>query len=280
MLGHYITNRRIQTVLLLGFSSGLPLALTGSSLQAWFTQSGVDLLTIGSLTLLGLPYVWKFLWAPLLDKFVPPLLGRRRGWILLTQLGLCIAIVIMAHLNPLKQPSMIGFIALIIAFISATQDIATDAYRTDILHPDERGLGAAAVTMGFRIAMLVSGGLALVMADHLGWQVTFEMIAGLIGLSIIATWFAPNEPPCVTPTQSLATFIIQPFKDLLSRDKIAYILLFVMIYKLGDALALALMSNFLLGELGFTLTDVGIAFKTFGLIATLMGVHGIDEYRY
>jgi PAT family beta-lactamase induction signal transducer AmpG len=271
MLGHYITNRRIQTVLLLGFSSGLPLALTGSSLQAWFTQSGVDLVTIGSLTLLGLPYVWKFLWAPLLDRFIPPLLGRRRGWILLTQLGLCVAIIIMARLNPATQPSIIGLVALVIAFISATQDIATDAYRTDILHPEERGLGAAAVTLGFRIAMLVSGGLALVMADYVGWQVTFEIMAGLIGLSIIATLCAPKETPCIQPTQSLATFIVEPFKDLLSRDKIALTLLFVMIYKLGDALALALMSNFLLGELGFTLTDVGIAFKTFGLIATLMG---------
>ncbi len=272
MFGHYITNRRIQTVLLLGFSSGLPLALTGSTLQAWFTQSGVDLLTIGSLSLLGLPYVWKFLWAPLLDRFTPPFLGRRRSWILLTQLGLCVSIVIMAALHPATQPSMIGFIALVIAFISATQDIATDAYRTDILLPKERGLGAAAVTLGFRVAMLVSGGLALVLADYLGWQVTFEIIAGLIGLSIIATLFAPNEAVCIQQPQSLTSFIVEPFRDLLTRDKIALILLFVMIYKLGDALALALMSNFLLGKLGFSLTDVGIAFKTFGLIATIMGV--------
>lgn len=272
MLGHYISNRRIQTILLLGFSSGLPLALTGSSLQAWFTQAGVDLLTIGSLTLLGLPYVWKFLWAPLLDRFVPPLLGRRRGWILLTQLALCVAIVIMAQLNPATQPTTIGLIALMIAFISATQDIASDAYRTDILLPEERGLGAAAVTLGFRVAMLVSGGLALVMADYIGWQVTYEIMAGLIALSIIATLFAPSEAPCVQSSQTFFAFVVQPFVDLLSREKIVFILLFVMIYKLGDALALALMSNFLLGELGFTLTDVGIAFKTFGLVATLLGV--------
>lgn len=272
MLGHYITNRRIQIVLLLGFSSGLPLALTGSSLQAWFTQAGVDLLTIGSLTLLGLPYVWKFLWAPLLDRFVPPLLGRRRGWILLTQLGLCAAIIVMAQMNPMTQPTMIGFVALMIAFISATQDIANDAYRTDILLPEERGLGAAAVTLGFRIAMLVSGGLALVMADYIGWQFTYEIMAALIALSIIVTLVAPNEPPCTQLSQTFFAFVVQPFKDLLSREKIVFILLFVMIYKLGDALALALMSNFLLGELGFTLTDVGIAFKTFGLAATLLGV--------
>ncbi len=272
MLRDYITNRRIQTVLLLGFSSGLPLALTGSSLQAWFTQAGVSLLAIGSLTLLGLPYVWKFLWAPFLDRFIPSFLGRRRGWIVITQLGLCLTIFIMARLNPSTQASMIGMVALMIAFISATQDIATDAYRTDILHSDERGLGAAAVTLGFRIAMLVSGGLALVMADHIGWQITFEIMAGLMALMSIVTLFAPEEMPCTQSSPSLKSFIVAPFIDLFSREKIIFIILFVMLYKLGDALALALMSNFLLGELGFTLTDVGIAFKTFGLIATLMGV--------
>src|SRR5205085_1193867 len=117
------------------------------STPAWFTQAGVDLLTIGSLTLLGLPYVWKFLWAPFLDRFIPPLLGRRRGWILITQLGLCVSIIVMAQLNPATQPSMIAYIALMIAFISATQDIAVDAYRTDILPHEERGLGAAAGTL-------------------------------------------------------------------------------------------------------------------------------------
>src|SRR5437899_1040434 len=122
-------NARIFTVMLLGFSSGLTLALTGSTLQAWFTQAGVDLLTIGALTLVGLPYVWKFLWAPVMDRFVPPLLGRRRGWIALTQLGLCTTLFILANMNPAVSPIAIGMLALLIAFLSASQDIAIDAYR-------------------------------------------------------------------------------------------------------------------------------------------------------
>lgn len=271
-LKHYITNWRIQTILLLGFSSGLPLALTGSSLQAWFTQAGVNLLTIGSLTLLGLPYIWKFLWSPLLDRFVPPLLGRRRGWILLTQLGLCIAIVVMAHLSPITQPTPIGLIALAIAFISATQDIAFDAYRTDVLPDQERGLGAAATTLGSRIALLISSGLALIMADYMGWKATYEIMAGLIALCTIVTWYAPKESTYMPSPLTLVAFMWEPFAELLTREKIILIILFVVAYKLGDALALALMSNFLLGELGFTLTQVGIAFKVFGLGATLLGV--------
>lgn len=272
MFSQSIANRRIQTVLFLGFSSGLPLALTSSSLQAWFTKAGVDLMMIGFLTLLGLPYVWKFLWAPLLDRYIPPFLGRRRGWILLTQISLCLSIFLIAQMNPATEPNLIGIIALVIAFFSATQDIASDAYRTDILLPEQRGIGAAAFTFGFRIAMLVSGGLALVMADYMGWQVTYQIMALLIALSTLATFFAPKEQNVVLSQKTFFAFLVEPFKDLLSRKKIAYILLFIMIYKVGDALALALMSNFLLGKLGFTLTEVGIAFKIFGLIATLLGV--------
>jgi len=270
-LAQYIKNPRILTILVLGFSSGLPLALTGSTLQAWFTSAGVDLVTIGALTLLGVPYLCKFLWAPILDKVIPPVLGRRRGWVLLTQLGLCAAIFLMAHLNPKDSPSLIGMIALAIAFISASQDIATDAYRTDVLLPEERGLGAAAVTLGFRVAMLASGGLALVLADKIGWQLTYELMALLTGLCIIATLFGPSEPKWVEPPKTLISSIVDPFKDLYKKDRIFLILLFILVYKLGDAIALALMSNFLLGVLHFSLTDVGVAFKTFGLVATLAG---------
>lgn len=271
MLGQYIKNRRILAVSLLGFSSGLPLALTGSTLQAWFTQAGVNLLAIGALSLIGLPYIWKFLWAPVLDRFVPPLLGRRRGWILIAQIGLCITLFILAQLSPDNQPSTIGVIALIIAFISASQDIATDAYRTDVLLPEERGLGAAAVTFGFRIAMLVSGGLALMMADRFGWRITYEIMAGLIALSMMATFYAPEVASLTQAPKTFFSAVVEPFADLLRRQKIVIILLFILLYKLGDALALALMSNFLLKELGFTLTDVGLAFKVFGLMATLLG---------
>lgn len=272
MLGIDFKNRRILAVMFLGLSSGLPLALTGSTLQAWFTQTGVNLFAIGALSLLGLPYVWKFLWAPVLDRYIPPVLGRRRGWVCMTQVGLCIMLLILAQMNPSVGTTTIGLVALFIAFLSASQDIAIDAYRTDVLHPSERGIGAAVFTFGYRVAMLLSGGLALVMADYIGWQLTYQIMAGLIGFSIIVTVTAPDVAQKVAPPRSFFAAIVEPFVDLLTRDKMVLILLFVTFYKLGDALALSLMSNFLLRGLHFSLTDVGLAFKTGGLIATLLGV--------
>ncbi|MHB1949180.1 MAG: AmpG family muropeptide MFS transporter [Gammaproteobacteria bacterium] len=268
---HNKLNPRISTVLFLAFSSALPLALTNSTLQAWFTQAGVGLATIGALTLIGIPYNLKFLWAPVMDRFVPPFLGRRRGWICLMQLGLCIALFMLANMSPAVTPMAMGFLALFIAFLSASQDIAIDAYRADILLPEERGLGAAVTIFAARIAMLVSGGLALVIADHFGWQITYELMAVFMAIFILATYFGPDTPKNIVPPNSFAAAIIDPFKDLLKRDGIGLILLFVVFYKIGDALALSLMSNFLLHNLGFSLTDVGVAYKTFGLIATIVG---------
>ncbi len=264
-------NKRLITVLFLGFSSGLPLALTGSTLQAWFTQAGVSLVTIGTLSLIGLPYVWKFLWAPLMDRFIPPWWGRRRGWIGITQIGLCITLFILASMNPAVSPLAIGILALVIAFLSASQDIAIDAYRADILLPEERGLGAACTIFAFRIAMLTSGGMALILADYLGWRVTYEIMAVLIGISTLATFFGPDTTKNIQPPKNFMAAVVEPFMDLLRRDGIWIVLLFVIFYKIGDALALSLMSNFLLKGLGFTLTEVGIAFKTFGLVATIVG---------
>lgn len=271
MLGQFLYNRRILAILFLGFSSGLPLALTGSTLQAWFTQSGVSLMTIGALSLLGLPYVWKFLWAPVLDKWIPPLWGRRRGWILITQLSLGIAFCLIAQLNPKFEPWSVVLFALFIAFMSASQDIAIDAYRTDILPPTERGIGAAAFTFAYRMAMLFSGGLALILADQFGWRLTYELMAILIFLNIVATYYAPNVEE-IKPPKTLLAAIVNPMIDLMQRDKFMLILLFILLYKVGDALALSLLSNFLLSYLHFSLTEVGIAFKIFGLIATILGV--------
>ena len=163
------TNRRIAVTLLLGFSSGLPLALTGSTLQAWFTVSGVNIVTIGFLGLVGQPYIYKFLWAPLMDRYVPPFLGRRRGWLLLTQAGLLVTVIAMGTLSPAATPWHLGLLALAVAFLSASQDIVIDAYRTDLLRPAERGLGAAVAVGGYRVAMLVSGGLALITGPASVW---------------------------------------------------------------------------------------------------------------
>lgn len=271
MFAYYFSNRRILAVLFMGFSSGLPLALTSSTLQAWFTEAKVNIITIGALTLVGIPYTFKFLWAPILDRFVPPFLGRRRGWVIVSQIALSFTLLILSSFTPETQPKVMGLIALMIAFLSASQDIAYDAYRTDILLPHERGLGAAAVTLGYRIAMLVSGGLALILADYIGWRLTYQVMAGLMCLLSIGTLFAPDAAQVVTTPKTFVTAIVEPFKNLLLRDRIYIILLFIIFYKIGDALALSLISNFLLHALAFSLTDVGLVFKTVGLFATILG---------
>jgi len=271
MLSYYHKNRRFFAMLFLGFSSGLPLALTSSTLQAWFTEAGVSLVTIGALSLIGLPYIWKFLWAPVMDRFIPPFFGRRRGWIVLTQLSLCAALFFMANLNPANQGWMIGALALLIAFLSASQDIAIDAYRTDILSPTERGMGSAIFIFSCRVALLFSGGFALILADYFGWRMTYELMAVILGALVLATYWSPNIPNECLPPKNFYAAVVEPFLDLLKREDIFLILLFIVLYKLGAALAIALMSNFLLKTLGFTLTQVGIAYKFGGFIATILG---------
>ena len=193
-LGQYtaiFTSRRVAAMLLLGFSSGLPLALTTGTLQAWATADGLDIRAIGFLTLVGSAYTLKFLWAPLMDRFVPPLLGRRRGWMLVTQCLLIVSIATMGAFAPARAIVALALAAVVVAFCSASQDIAFDAYRTDVLRKEERGAGAAVSVLGYRLAMLVSGGLALVLADSfLGWQVTYWLMAALMLVGVTATWFA------------------------------------------------------------------------------------------
>ncbi|MCL4747624.1 MAG: MFS transporter [Burkholderiaceae bacterium] len=185
-------NRRIAAMLLLGFASGLPLALSAGSLQAWLTVEGIDIRTIGFFALAGLPYTFKFVWAPLLDRFEPPFLGRRRGWLVLTQLSLVGACLAMAQFDPRDSVVAIGVVAVAIAFLSASQDIVFDAYRADLLAERERGAGAAVSVLGYRLAMLVSGGLALILADQwLGWPNTYRLMAAVFAACVVVTVFSP-----------------------------------------------------------------------------------------
>lgn len=264
-------NQRLLAVLCMGFSSGLPLALIGPTLQAWFTAAEVNLHTIGMLSLLGLPYALKFLWAPAMDYFSPFGLGKRKGWIIFTQIALVLAIFILAHMNPANQALHMAWLALVIALFSASQDISIDAYRTDILMSDERGLGSAYFVFAYRIAALISGGLAMVSADYLGWQFTYELMAFLIAINIILTYLAPKPAEFKENTKNFADTIIDSLRDLLQREKVVLLLLFVIFYKIGDALALSLMTNFLLHGLGFSLTEVGLSYKLVGFIATITG---------
>jgi MFS transporter, PAT family, beta-lactamase induction signal transducer AmpG len=272
---HLFTNRRVLVVLLLGFSSGLPLALTAGTLQAWFTVEQVDVLTIGLLTLVGQPYVYKFLWAPFLDRYCLPFLTRRRGWIFLTQLCLFFSIMAMAFLAPATQPVALGFLAVLVSFFSASQDIVVDAYRTEILEEKERGIGSAFFMTGYRVAMLVSGSLALILADKIGWYHTYLCMGGLMVIGLWATWIAPepvwDAAARADRSKSLLTFMLDPLREFLARPGIAGLLLLVVLYKLGAAFAVALTTHFLIRGLGFSLTEVGAVAKTVGLTATLLG---------
>lgn len=273
MLDNKIKTKRLAIVLLLGFSSGLPLALTGTLLQAWYTISGVSLMTIGALALIGQPYIYKFLWAPIFDRCVFPVFGRRRGWLFATQVGLLLAIVLMSQGNPQLHPMSLAAMGVLVAFLSASQDIAIDAYRTDILAAEERGLGSALYTGGYRVAMMVSGGLGLITAQYIGWQTTYLIMAGLMLVGLLATWVSvePKQQFQSQP-QNLAQAVIEPLREFFSRKSAWALLLIIVLYKIGDALSVSLVTPFLIRELGFSLASIGAIFKGAGLVATLLGV--------
>jgi PAT family beta-lactamase induction signal transducer AmpG len=264
-------SRSIAVITFLGFSSGLPLALTSGTLQAWMTVAGVDIRTIGIFALVGIPYLIKFLWSPLMDRFVPPWLGRRRGWIVITQLTLIIGISAMAFSSPEKALMLLATVALIVAFTSASQDIVIDAYRTDILKEQERGVGAAVFVMGYRIAMLVSGGLAFVLSDHIGWKNTYLLMAALISVGILSTLVGPEPEERVVPPRSLREAVRGPLKDYLSRNSAVSLLILIILYKLGDAYAGTLTTAFLIRGVGFSVSDVGYINKGLGFISVIIG---------
>jgi MFS transporter, PAT family, beta-lactamase induction signal transducer AmpG len=277
-------DRNLAVILLLGFSSGLPLALTGGTLQAWMTIDGIDLKTIGIFTLVGLPYTWKFLWAPFMDRYVPPFLGRRRGWLVITQLALVGGLIAMGALSPREDAALLAAVALFVAFASASQDIVFDAYRTDVTNPQTRGPSAALTVLGYRVAMLVSGALALIIAagtmasgwlgglPGIGFGATYFVMAALMGFGIVATLWGkePQAPPTVPRTLDEA--VGQPFREFFSRKGAIAILILIVLYKLGDAFAGSLTTAFLLRGPGFSPEDVGIVNKGAGLAATIVGV--------
>lgn len=269
--GSLLFNRRQLATLLLAFSSGLPLALISSTLQAWYTVSGISIVTIGFLSLIGIPYNYKILWAPLLDRFIPPLLGRRRGWILITQLLLILSLLGMSMFRPDTNPTLLAFIALFVAFFSASQDIVIDAYRVDLLPEKERAFGAALLATGYRVAMLVSGGLALILADHYGWRITYIGMSCLMLIGVIGAWTGPEPDQKIAAPQNLSSAIREPFLEFIKRNNAFLILLLIVLFKLGDAFTLSLNTTFLLRGVGFTLTDVGTANKIVGFFAILLG---------
>ncbi len=275
MSSHYLrifTQPKSAILLILGFASGLPLALTSGTLQAWMTVENVDLKTIGFFSLVGQAYVFKFLWSPLMDRYTPPLLGRRRGWLLLTQLLLLASIAGMGFLDPANHLRWMAALAVLIAFCSASQDIVFDAWKTDVLPVEERGAGAAISVLGYRLGMLVSGGLALWLADRwLGWQGMYWLMAALLIPCIIATLLAPEPTDTIPVPKTLEQAVVEPLRDFFGRNNAWLILLLIVLYKLGDAFAMSLTTTFLIRGVGFDAGEVGVVNKTLGLAATIIG---------
>ncbi len=269
-------NKRIFLLVFLGAASGLPLPLTLSTLTIWMAESGVSKTAIGLFALAGMPYALKFLWAPVVDSlkipFLTNLLGRRRAWILISQAMLIFSIIGLGLSSPSVDPMMTGVMALFVAFSSATQDIVLDAYRVEILEEHQYGAGAASFVFGYRLGMLISGAGALYLATYFNWSVVYFVMAFVVFAGMVATFMGPR--PHVLPSKKrthwLKESVIDPFVDFTTRHNWWFILLFVVAYKLGDALA-GIMSNPFYLELGFEKIDIANITKVFGLAATLIG---------
>ncbi len=266
----------MAALLFLGFASGLPYNLTRDTLSAWITVEGLKLSTIGWFVgLANAPATLKFLWSPLVDRFVPPFLGRRRGWMVLTQVALVVAIATMGLQKPAQALQLLAINAIAIAFLSATQDIAIDAYRTDVLEEREVGAGVAIWVTGYRIALLLTGALALRWADQFSWSMVYFFMAALIGIGLLSAIWAPEpvSDEASSRPETLVDAVYLPFVDFFQRSGIlrgVFILAFIVLYKLGDYLAANMTTPFLV-KTGFSLSAIGDIKGGMGLIATIVG---------
>ncbi len=265
-----IFSPRMLVAFLMGFSCGVPLLLTLSVLQAWMKEAGVDLGTIGLFSLVGLPYTLKFLWSPILDRYSLPLFGRRRGWLLLFQILLMLAIAGLGLSNPAENPWLVAGAAFLVTFFSASQDIVVDAYRREDLSDNELGLGSSLYVNGYRVGMLLAGSGGLILADHFSFGQVYLMMAASLLVGIVTTLLC-REPEVAegTPT-TFREAVIQPFIEYFSRDGALLILLFILLYKIGDQMATTMTTPFYL-DLGFTKTQIGAIAKLFGFWATIGG---------
>lgn len=261
---------RMLSMLLVGYCSGLPLLLIGSTLQAWMTDEGVDLTAIGMVSLIGLPYVVKFLWAPLLDRFKLPYFSRRKGWMILFQVLLVVCITGLSFTDPKTNLNLVLFWAFLIALFSSSQDVVIDAYRREILPDDELGLGSSLYVTGYRLAMLVSGAAALILADRIPWSQVYIWLAVFMSPAILITLFAPTENKHIKIPSNLKEAVVGPLKDFFTRRGAWIMLLFILLYKVGDSMAANMTTPFIL-EIGYTKTDIGTVAKVFGMIATILG---------
>jgi MFS transporter, PAT family, beta-lactamase induction signal transducer AmpG len=287
-------DRRVLLILPLGFASGLPLLLTASTLSAWLATAGIGRAAIGAFALVGTPYAFKFLWSPLIDRLPPPLpCGRRRGWGLAIQIALIAATLAMGSCDPRRDLALMGALALLVAFLSASQDIVIDAYRVELLGPDQQGPGAAMIQTGYRIAMLASGAGALIIADRAGWFAAYSTIAALLAVGMLVFLFGPEPQIASAVVHDLrtgeagglehwfATAVVAPFADFMRRPLWPAILIFIVGYKLGEAMA-GVMATPLYVALGYSLSEIAAISKLVGFFATIAGaiVGGILTVRF
>ena len=265
-----IASRRMLVSLLMGYSCGLPLHLTIGVLQAWMKESGVDLTVIGLMSLVGLPYTLKFIWAPIMDRYTLPFLGRRRGWLLVAQVALMISIVGLGYTDPMQTPWLVAVAALLVTFFSASQDIVVDAYRREDLADEELGLGSSLYVFGYRMGMLVAGSGGLILADHISFSSVYVIMAACLLPGIITTLLTPEpETPAGTP-RTLMDAVFQPLAEYFRRSGALWMLAFILFYKIGDTMASAMTMPFYL-DIGFTKTQIGAISKFFGLWAVVAG---------
>lgn len=264
-----VFSRHMAVAFAMGFYSGLPLLLTGSVLQAWMREEGVDLTTIGLFALVGLPYTGKFLWAPLFDRFTLPG-GRRRGWLLWVQLALSVGVACVGFAPPSGDPVRLAAVALLVSFLSASQDILIDAYRRESLTDLEQGLGASFYVNGYRLGMLLTSGGGLILADFWGFQKLYWLSGALMATGILVTLWArePRIEHLSDPPSAKA--VIEPFLEFFRRREALAVLLFILLYKLGDTMASHMSMPFYL-DLGFSKTEIGAVVKLFGFWATVIG---------
>lgn len=265
-----ICSSRMLVAFLMGFSCGLPLLLTITVLQAWMKEEGVDLTVIGIMALVGLPYTLKFLWAPFLDRFTLPFLGRRRGWLLVAQLALMCSIAGLGTTNPVSHPWMVAFAAFLVTFFSASQDIVVDAYRREDLSDEELGLGSSLYINGYRIGMLLASGGGLIMADHMPYSLVYAIMAVAMLPGIITTLLAPEPQTNMGTPETMKNAVIDPLVEYFSRNGALWILAFILLYKIGDTMASAMTTPFYL-DIGFSKTEIGTVVKLFGFWATIAG---------
>ena len=268
-----LLNRRILICVFTGFTSGLPLFILIQLVPAWLRVEGVGLAEIGFFSLIGFPYTWKFLWSPVMDRYTLPFLGRRRGWMLVTQLALLVSIASMGFIKPDLSIWTVAYLAAAVAFFSASQDIVLDAYRRELLPDIELGIGNAVHVQAYRLAGLVPGSLALILADFLPWHTVFAVVAAFMGVGVLLTLVIREAIAEPSPPKTMREAVVEPFREFVQRKGLRpalLILAFMFLYKLGDNMATALQTPFFI-DMGFSLTEIGAVAKLAALIAATVG---------